>query len=359
MVLACDLVNPPRTPSPPPSPPREEAPGIGLFFDLRNPPRWQRPWSDFYGRQLDLIAEAEHQGADAVWFTEHHGTDDGYLSQPLTFAAAAAARTSRLRIGTAVLLAALRHPRHVAEEAAIVDLVSAGRLELGIGAGFVAHEYAAFGADLARRYRLTDAAVQEVTRLLGVVSPAPVQQPPPIWLGYQGPQGARRAGRMGTGLLSLERRLLEPYAEGLVEAGHDPAAARMGGLLDLIVAEDPERTLARILPHFVHQLNSYRRMHAGADPTHRDLTLAQVAADTRGPGRIPGLSVVTVEEAVATIRRRTAGLPVRQVYCWASVAGMPDDVVAEHVGLLLGSVAPAVRAAAAALPISGSDIRER
>lgn len=339
-------------PSQPPSQP-QPAPGIGLFFDLRNPAGWQRPWAEFYGRQLDLICQAEHLGADAVWFTEHHGTDDGYLPQPLTFAAAAAARTSRLRIGTAVLLAALRHPRHVAEEAAVVDLISAGRLELGVGAGFVEAEYAAFGQDLARRYRLTDGAVGEITRLLTQVSPAPVQQPLPVWLGYQGPQGARRAGRMGTGLLSLDRRLLAPYAEGLVEGGHDPAGARMGGLLDLVVAEDPERTLARILPHFVHQLNSYRRMHAGADPGHRDLSVEDVARDTRGPGRIPGLSVVTPEEAVATIARRTAGLPVRHVYCWASVAGMPDDVVAEHIGLLLGAVAPAVRA----LPVSGSGVR--
>lgn len=328
----------------------KQAPGIGLFLDLRNPERWRRPWPEFYGRQLDLIAEAEHQGADAVWFTEHHDTDDGYLSQPLTFAAAAAARTSRMRIGTAVVLAALRHPRHLAEEAAIVDLISAGRLELGIGAGFVEHEYAAFGRDLAERYRLTDDAVREVRRLLGVVSPGPVQQPPPIWLGYQGPQGARRAGRMGTGLLSLDRRLLEPYAAGLAEGGHDPSTARMGGLLDLIVAEDPERTLARVLPHFVHQLNSYRRMAAGPRGTHRDLTVEEVAADTRGPGRIPGLSVLTPPEAVATIRRRTAGIPARHVYCWASVAGMPDDIVTEHLALLLGSVAPAVRAADPRLP---------
>ena len=175
--------------------------------------------------------EAERLGAGAAWFTEHHGFPDGYLPQPLVLAAATAARTSRLRVGTAVLLAPLRHPRHIAEEAALVDLVSGGRLELGIGAGYAAGEFEAFGADLGGRFRATEGAATEIARLLaaGEVSPAPVQDPLPLWLGYRGPRGARRAGRLGAGLLSLDRRLLAPYRAGLAEGGHDPDAdARMG-----------------------------------------------------------------------------------------------------------------------------------
>src|SRR5690606_34097820 len=92
--------------------------------------------------------------------------------------------------------------------------------------------------------------------------PPPIQTKVPIWLGYQGPQGARRAGRLGAGLLSLRGELLEPYREGLVEAGHDPALARMGGVLELIVADDPERTAAEIAPHYAHQLRTYARSAA-------------------------------------------------------------------------------------------------
>jgi alkanesulfonate monooxygenase SsuD/methylene tetrahydromethanopterin reductase-like flavin-dependent oxidoreductase (luciferase family) len=319
----------------------------GLFFDLRNPPRWQRPWADHYRDTLDLICAAEEMGADAVWFTEHHFQEDGYLPQPLTFAAAVAARTSTVRIGTAILLAALRHPRHTAEEAAVVDLVSGGRLELGIGAGFVQREYDAFGADLRRRYSLTDTATAEIRRLLAEeVTPPPIQNPVPLWMGYQGPQGARRAGRLGTGLLSLDPRLLEPYTEGLVEGGHDPSAARMGGMLDIIVADDPEEAFARILPHYVHQLNSYRRMHAGGSPSpqpYRDLTAEDVLAGAAEGSRVPGLTVLTAQDAVRTIRERTEGLPVEHVYLWASVAGMPEDLVQRHVELLFGKVAPALR----------------
>lgn len=318
----------------------------GLFFDLRNPPRWQRPWAEHYRRTLDLIRAAEGMGADAVWFTEHHFLEDGYLPQPLTFAAAVAARTSRVRIGTAILLAALRHPRHTAEEAAVVDLVSGGRLELGIGAGFSQREYDAFGADLRRRYSLTDAAAAEIRRLLAEeVTPPPVQDPVPIWMGYQGPQGARRAGLLGTGLLALDPRLVKPYTEGLVEGGHDPSAARMGGMLDIIVADDPEEALQRILPHYIYQLNSYRRMRAGKSRSYHDLTVDDVLAGVAPGGKVPGLTVLTAQDAVRTVRERTAGLPVEHVYLWASVAGMPEDLVQRHVELLFGEVAPLLRSA--------------
>src|SRR4051794_21651081 len=158
---------------------------VGLFFDLRNPPGWRRPWADHYARTLELIKGAEAKGADAVWFSEHHFFEDGYLPQPLTFAAAVAARTSTVRIGTAITVAAMRHPVHVAEEAAIVDIVSGGRVELGIGASYRVPYYDLAGVPIARRYTATDGAVREVRRLLDEdgVTPPPVQRPFPIWLG--------------------------------------------------------------------------------------------------------------------------------------------------------------------------------
>ena len=317
---------------------------LGLYFDLRNPTPWARPWSEVYGRALDLIVEGERLGLDAAWFSEHHRFDDGYLPQPLTMAAAAAARTSSVRLGTAVLLAALRPPMLVAEEAAVIDQLSGGRLELGIGAGYVASEYADYNTDITRRYGLTDAAVAEIRRLLddGVVVPSAAQRPFPFWLGYQGPQGARRAGRLGVGLLSLDRALLEPYRDGLVEGGHDPASARTGGMLDIIVADDPEAAFERILPHYAHQLNSYRAAAvAGSDrPAPKEITVEKLRGGATNRGQIPGLRVLTPADAVAAIREATEGAPVEHVYLWASVAGMPDDLVERHMQLLCTEVRP-------------------
>ena len=317
---------------------------LGLYFDLRNPAPWARPWPEVYGRALDLVVEAERLGAASVWFSEHHLFTDGYLPQPLTFAAAAAARTSRVRIGTAVLVAALRPAALVAEEAAVIDQISGGRLELGIGAGYSVPEYEFYNADITKRYGLTDAAVTEIRRLLdeGIVTPPAAQNPFPIWLGYQGPQGAKRAGRLGVGLLSLDRALLDPYREGLVEGGHDPATARTGGMLDIIVADDPEEAFERILPHYAHQLNSYRAAAvagSGRDAP-KEITVEKLRGGAAQKGQIPGLRVLTPTDAVAAIREATEGSPVEHVYLWASVAGMPDEIVERHVELTCTQVAP-------------------
>jgi alkanesulfonate monooxygenase SsuD/methylene tetrahydromethanopterin reductase-like flavin-dependent oxidoreductase (luciferase family) len=317
---------------------------LGLYFDLRNPAPWARPWPEVYGRALDLVVEAERLGAASVWFSEHHLFSDGYLPQPLTFAAAAAARTTRVRIGTAVLLAALRPAALVAEEAAVIDQISGGRLELGIGAGYSVPEYELYNADITKRYGLADAAVAEIRRLLddGIVTPPAAQNPFPIWLGYQGPQGAKRAGRLGVGLLSLDRALLDPYREGLVEGGHDPATARTGGMLDIIVADDPEAAFEWILPHYAHQLNSYRAAAvtgSGRDAP-KEITVEKLRSGAAQKGQIPGLRVLTPTDAVNAIREATDGSPVEHVYLWASVAGMPDDLVERHVELTCTQVAP-------------------
>jgi alkanesulfonate monooxygenase SsuD/methylene tetrahydromethanopterin reductase-like flavin-dependent oxidoreductase (luciferase family) len=232
----------------------------------------------------------------------------------------------------------------VAEEAAIVDQLSNGRLELGIGAGYVVPEYEAYGVDINRRYSLTDAAVGEIRRLLdgGVVSPPAVQRPFPLWLGYQGPQGAARAGRLGVGLLSLDRALLDPYRAGLVEGGHDPSTARTGGMLDIIVADDPESALERILPHYAHQLNSYRAAAAaGSDrPAPKEITVEKLRNGISTTGQIPGLRVLTATDAATAIRSATEGAPVQHVYLWASVAGMPDELVERHIELVCTEVRP-------------------
>lgn len=316
---------------------------VGILLDLRNPEPWRRPWAEHYARCLDWVSGADRLGIGSVWLTEHHFFDDGYLPQPLVVAAAIAARTTRARIGTGIVLGALRHPLHLAEEAALVDVLSGGRLELGFGAGWARQEYEAFGVDFSRRFSLTDSSVAQVRDALRTVTPPPVQEPVPLWLGYQGPQGARRAGRLGVGLLALDAKLMYPYREGLVEGGHDPATARVGGLLDIIVADDPETATERILPHFAHQANTYRLGKAAADGRQVDpLTVEQLRDRVREGRPLPGLTVLTPTDAVRQIRRRTADLPARHVYFWACVGGMPDDLVERHIELLTTVVGPAL-----------------
>ncbi len=314
---------------------------IGVYLDLRNPPEWRRPWPEFYRQSLEMAVRAEEWGADSVWLSEHHFFEDGYLPQPLTFAAAVAVRTRRIRIGTAVLLAPLRSAPQIAEEAAVVDQISGGRLDLGLGAGYVGDEFAAYGADPSKRYTTTDQRVREVRELLdgGVVTPPPAQRPFPIWLGYNGPRGARRAGRLGCGLLSINPASLEPYTEGLTEAGHDPAVARMAGVVNMVVADDPDEAYERILPHLAWQLNTYRE--AGASGTGRvpsPLTVDKLRERRSTMGVISPLEVLTPADAIEHLSGLAEGIPMVEAYCWASIAGMPDDLAHRHVELLCTEV---------------------
>ena len=310
---------------------------IGIYFDMRNPAEWPRSPAALYTDAIELAVEAERLGLDSVWASEHHFFGDGYLPQPFTLLAAIAARTTRVLLGTAIVVAPLHHPVEIAEQAAVVDIISNGRLRVGLGAGYVQREFDAVGADLRTRYGTTDQRIRDVRELLDNegVTPRPIQRPFPLWAGYQGPQGARRAGRLGCGLLSLNAELLAPYREGLADSGHDPSSARMMGLLGVIMADDPESTYERLLPYVCHQLNTYRAAAAeGSGRTPSLITPEKLREGRSKPGVIPPIEVLDTNDAVTRLRQLTTGVPAEEIYLWASIAGMPDDIAQRHVELL-------------------------
>ncbi len=316
---------------------------VGVYFDLRNAPGWRQDPARLYGYTLELCEEAERLGAHSVWLSEHHLFDDGYLPQPLTFAAAVAARTTRVRIGTAVLLAPLHSAAEIAEQVAVVDLVSNGRVDLGLGAGYRVPEFELFGADITRRYGLTDGRVRELRALWaeGQVTPAPVQPRVPIWLGYQGPKGARRAGRLGEGLLSANGALWEPYSEGLREGGHEPTSGRMAGSFQGFVTDDPDRDWPVVSRHLAYQLDSYRRyMVEGTDaPIPKPVDPERVRArDSDAP--LGSFVYGTPDDVAQTVRPRTAGAPVETLFFWVSIGAMSEDLCAQHVRMLCTQLAP-------------------
>jgi alkanesulfonate monooxygenase SsuD/methylene tetrahydromethanopterin reductase-like flavin-dependent oxidoreductase (luciferase family) len=318
---------------------------LGIYLDLRNPPQWQQDWSRLYGFSLELCEEAEQVGLHSAWFSEHHQFADGYLPQPLTFAAAVAARTSRIRLGTAVLLAPLRSAAQIAEEAVTVDILSAGRLDLGLGAGYRVPEFELFGADLARRFSTTDSRVREIRRLWaeGGVTPPPVQDPVPVFLGYNGPQGARRAGRLGEGLLAADPALAAPYLEGLAEGGHNRSIAHMAGTVNLFVSEDPERDWARVAPHHTHQWESYRQESVRG--TDRPAPRPFDAEASRRRGLAPGFGnifVGTPAEAAEALAKRVADAPIKTVFVWASPGALQEDLALAHVRTLGEQLVPLV-----------------
>ncbi|MFI7530322.1 LLM class flavin-dependent oxidoreductase [Nocardia salmonicida] len=319
---------------------------VGLYFDLRNPPHREGSAARLHGFTLEMCEEADRLGAASLWFSEHHLFDDGYLTQPLTFAAAAAARTRNARLGTAILIAPLHSPVDIAEQAALVDLISDGRLDLGIGTGYRPAEFELYNVSDRARYSRTDDMVRQLRQLwsAGGVTPLPVQDPIPVWMGYHGPQGARRAGLLGAPLLTPNHESWPDYRAGLIEAGHDPTTGRMGGGVQAWVTEDPERDWPLVAPYIAYQVDSYRRhMMQGTDqPLPPPVDPARlVDREARGP--LSYFWFGTPEDIAERIRGLTAGAPVNTVYLWASVGGMPEAMVAEHVRVVTTRLAPLLR----------------
>jgi alkanesulfonate monooxygenase SsuD/methylene tetrahydromethanopterin reductase-like flavin-dependent oxidoreductase (luciferase family) len=168
-------------------------PLISLAFDMRVPDLGTSA-PDLYAAALEMCEYVDGRGIDFAWVMEHHGASDGYLPAPLTMAAAIAARTRRMRLLAGVVILPLHDPVKIAEEIAVVDLISNGRLDVAFGAGYVPREFAMFQRDIHGRGRALDEGVPIVQRALAgerfeaggrpiFIRPLPVQQPVPILMG--------------------------------------------------------------------------------------------------------------------------------------------------------------------------------
>jgi probable F420-dependent oxidoreductase len=200
---------------------------------------------EIYREAIEVAVELEAGGIDSVWTSEHHFVDDGYMPSQLPVLAAIAARTSRIRLGTGVLLAPMFDPLRLAEDAATVDLISGGRLTLGVGIGWRTEEFEGFGVPTRERGSRLEATITVLRqawsdglvtgdgrhfRYDGLnVSPKPAQPGgPPIWIGAGAEAAVRRVGRVADGYFagpvspdSLEQRIGWAREEA-VAAGRDP-----------------------------------------------------------------------------------------------------------------------------------------
>ncbi len=217
---------------------------FGLMDPFRNGPGCELPFSELYRTHLELAVEAEAMGYDTFWFTEHHFVPDGYSPDVLGLAGALAARTSRIRIGTHVVLMPLHHPLRVAEAAATVDVLSNGRLDLGLGQGYRPQEFVGYAVSRRERSARLHEGVEIIRRLFveedvtyagrfhqikeATLYPRPVQQPHPrLWLAARSRQATEHVARAGLNLLGSgnlgvygDTRQSEVYRQALAAAGH-------------------------------------------------------------------------------------------------------------------------------------------
>jgi alkanesulfonate monooxygenase SsuD/methylene tetrahydromethanopterin reductase-like flavin-dependent oxidoreductase (luciferase family) len=308
---------------------------FGYQLDFRNPPGSERGFATLYRDSLEQVELAEALGFDSIWLTEHHFTDDGYLPAMLPAAAAIAARTKRVTIGTFVLLAPFQHPLKLAEDAAVVDVISNGRLRLGLGQGYRQEEFDGFGVPRAERLGRTLETI-EILKLAWTgqrfsfdgkyfhfkdvrVLPTPVSHPYPelLW-GAGAPKAIRRAAKMGLSFACVGgRKEMGIYTEALKEAGRNPADFSLVNSRVVYIAATAQEAWKEVGDALMYQAQHYGKWLSAAAGTS-DMSKVLIRPD---PERLKRTSILGSPEEVR--ERITAVIESGPITDLITVAQLP------------------------------------
>ena len=329
---------------------------VTIRYNFRNPPQWARPAAYLYGSALDQVEWADKAGFDRVTLAEHHFLDEAFLPSLLPVAAAIAARTKRMLIGTQIFLLPLHHPVRVAEDGAIVDIISDGRFELSVAGGYREEEYAGFGMKLKERAGRMEECLQIVRgcwaedefsfqgkyyQLSKVrMFPKPVQRPgPKLILGGATEAVARRAARYADGFLPQVPTIWDAYHDELEKLGRpQPRGAPPPFNPPFVhVTRDPERDWAILRPHAAFEMEQYQVWGLTQSSSYSD---GAISEETLRKSH----AIWTPEEATAILLKRQADYP-DSIFAFAPIlAGMDPRMAEQSLELIAAEVLPALRA---------------
>jgi alkanesulfonate monooxygenase SsuD/methylene tetrahydromethanopterin reductase-like flavin-dependent oxidoreductase (luciferase family) len=331
---------------------------FGVVHDFRCPPGSAFTMQDVYAQTIEQVALMDECGLDLAWFSEHHFVEDGYLPNFVPVAAAVAARTKHIRMSTDVALSSFAHPLRMAEDMAILDLISGGRMELGLGLGYAPHEFKAFGVPLKHRPSLMDELL-EILRLAWSgerfsfhgrrwqfddvrVTPDPVQAGgPPLWLAMSSPAGVARAVRFGMHILPQGPvEMLPEWRDAMTAAGQDPAERRRGIIRTFFVTDDRDRDWPPLRAAERYRMQVYGGFSEDAGTGGKE--------KFNEPDRIP--QRVVIGDAARCIAEMTTFIrdyDLTDVVTWGSAPGMQPAAFTPSMERFAREVVPGVRAALA------------
>jgi putative FMN-dependent luciferase-like monooxygenase len=306
-----------------------------------------------YRLATEQIVHAEGVGFDSAWVAQHHfHEDEGGLPAPFVFLAQVAARTSRIRLGTGIVTLPLENPIRVAEDASVLDLLSGGRLELGVGSGGTPSSFAAFGLDSADRAAVFDRHLMILREALAgkplggedTLYPPAAQLIRRMWQATFSVGGGIRAGKAGDGLMlsrtqprtkeaphaslaDLQHPIIDAYLAAL-PPGCEP---RILGSRTLFVADSRDEALGfadvglrRIVDHFVT---------AGHIVTGRSLEELIATFDVH---------IGTPDEVIASLRSDSTIERVTDLVFQVHSVDPPHPYILRSLELIAEKVAPAL-----------------
>jgi alkanesulfonate monooxygenase SsuD/methylene tetrahydromethanopterin reductase-like flavin-dependent oxidoreductase (luciferase family) len=324
-------------------------PVIALRYDLRAA-AFGATHADLYAAMLDQAAYADEHGLDRVHVSEHHHAPDGYLPSVFVALAAIAARTSRVRLRPSALVLPLHDPVRVAEDAAVLDVISNGRLDLTVGVGYREIEFQMLG----QRYADRGARVRRAVAFLRqawsgepcvfedrpvLVRPRPVSPDGPrIIMGGSTPKSARRAAEIADGYDPASPSLVADYLAACAAIGRHPGEClpRVGPFF-LFVAEDPERARSELGRYVQHEMHEY-----AAWGSRSDLLTAPPRIPLEEVWKVGSHQVVTPEDAISLIRGFD---PDSLLTLHPLCAGLPPALAHQSLQLFVEKVLPEIDSA--------------
>jgi alkanesulfonate monooxygenase SsuD/methylene tetrahydromethanopterin reductase-like flavin-dependent oxidoreductase (luciferase family) len=321
---------------------------LALRYDLRVPDFGSASHAEQYAACLEHATWADDKGFDFVIRSEHHGVDDGYLPAPVTMAAAIAGRTRRIQLNIAALLLPLHDPVRLAEELAVLDLASGGRVSFVAGVGYRQEEFEMAGVDRKQRGRLLEEYV-EVMRKAWTgepfewrgrtvrVTPTPMTKPHPLMMiGGSTEVAARRAARLRMGFFPAvgDPKLGDVYDEECRRVGFAEGFCSLPARLGFVhVAEDPEAAWAKIAPHAVYDAATYMKWQ----PADQRSAVHVEEPDIHGVRASGVYRIVTPDECVALAEELG---DFGTLLLHPLMGGIPPDVASESLELFERAVLP-------------------
>jgi probable F420-dependent oxidoreductase len=312
----------------------------------------------FYRDALEEVVRAEDLGFDSVWMEEHHSVTDHYWPSPLPVLAGFATRTSRMRLGTDILVAPFYHPVRLAEDTAMLDVMSGGRFVLGIAIGYKPDEFALYGASLEKRGARFEEQLAIMNGLWtqeslsfrgtyytveGRLEPKPVTRPhPPVWIGGWGDITLRRAATLADnwvpGPTADLARLLAGKQQFLANrraAGKTAPPAEWPLTRDVIIAETDRE--ARELAE-KHIMISYRKEYAGG--WRHPFIDASIATDLDALMKDRFL-IGGPDQVVRALKPFVTEYGMTHLICRVFFPGMPHRHIMRELELIAREVRPA------------------
>lgn len=315
-----------------------------MRFDMRRPPDCPQSDRERYQAGVEMAAWADRHGFDTIGLSEHHVTDDGFLSSPLLLAMAVASRTERIGINVGALLLPLHEPLRIAEDVAVLDMIAGGRASVTVGIGYRPEEYAALGQDWSRRGARMDECIQVLLRAWSGepfeyrgqrvrVLPRPVSRAQQLlYVGGNSAAAARRAARHGLVFLPAvdDDALVEVYRSECARLGRRGFVVLPNAPSTTFLAEDVEEGWREHGPAMLFDALSYG---AWRHPTRRAYA-ESFATDLQALRAEGKYRVLTPEQALETIRR-TGSLHIAPL-----VGGTAPELAWRSLRLFADRVAP-------------------